>query len=74
MRVEIAAGGHQVIVEAPEPLAVVVAAAMNMWTATDPPNLARGYSPVGFAAETAGGPTPPDLTLPARMTDWMTVD
>lgn len=51
---------------------MVAATAMDVWRATDPPDLVRGYSPVGFVADQAGGPLPTDLTLPARMTEWMT--
>lgn len=73
-RVEIAAGGHQVVVEAPESLHVVAATARELWMATDNDRLVRGYAPVGFAAETAAGPLPPDLTLPARLTEGTFAD
>jgi hypothetical protein len=70
VRVEICAGGHQVIVEAPESLEQVEAAAMRLWTATDDPRLLRGFGPVGFVTEQVGAPMPPDLTLPGRLTEW----
>ncbi len=67
-RVEIAAGGHQVVVESGDPLAVVARRALDLWRATDSPNGVRGHSTtVGFASELAGGPLPPDLTLPDRL-------
>jgi hypothetical protein len=66
-RVEIAAGGHQVVVESTDPLTVVACKALELWEATDSPAGVHAQSAVGFQAEIAGGPIPPDLTLPDRL-------
>lgn len=73
-RVEIAAGGHQVVVEAPEPLGVVAEQALDLWTRTVDPNMIRGVgSTVGFTGELAGsGDLPDALTLPRRMIEGFT--
>jgi hypothetical protein len=68
IRVEIAAGGHQVVVESSGSLNTVARKALELWTATDSPAGVRGMSTsVGFAADLAGGPLPPELTFPDRL-------
>ncbi len=68
-RVEIAAGGHAVVVDAPEPLDRVADTAMRLWTATDTPDVVRGF---GYTMQ-VDGPLFVDLTaevdLPRRMTE-----
>lgn len=68
-RVEIAAAGHQVVIEAPDPLEVVAAKALEVWKETDDPKLVRGFGTLGFTVEVPAGPLPPELTLPARLTE-----
>ncbi len=50
-RVEIAAGGHQVVVEAQEPLATVARQAVELWQATDSAAVVRGAGAAGFHTE-----------------------
>lgn len=66
-RVEIAAGGHQVVIESADSLAVVARKALELWKATDSPAAVRAQSAAGFQADLAAGPIPPDLTLPDRL-------
>lgn len=66
-RVEIAAGGHQVVIESADSLAVVARKALELWKATDSPAGVRAQSAAGFQGEIASGPIPPDLTLPDRL-------
>lgn len=66
-RVEIAAGGHQVVIESADSLTVVARKALELWKATDSPAGVHAQGPVGFQAEIACGPIPPDLTLPDRL-------
>ncbi len=68
VRVEIAAAGHTVVIEAPERLETVAAKALEVWQATDDPRLDRAFGTLGFTVEQPSGPLPPELTLPARMT------
>ena len=67
-RVEISAGGHQVVIEAAASLRVVKKAALELFFATDSPNITRGTGAMGFQTEQTE-PTdlhPPDLVLPSR--------
>ncbi len=66
-RVEIAAGGHQVVVEAAMPLATVANTALEMWRSTDSADRAREVGAMGFRDERCDGPLPADLTLPDRL-------
>lgn len=50
-RVEIAAGGHQVTIEATDPLTIVTEHALILWLATDSPNTIRGADVTGFVTE-----------------------
>ncbi len=66
-RVEISAAGHQVVVEAAATLAVVKKAALDLFRATDSPDVTRAAGAMGFIGERAdsgGGyptePCPPD--------------
>lgn len=52
-RVEIAAGGHQVTVEAAEPLLTVAGQALALWQATDSPDTVRAGTATGFVTENA---------------------
>lgn len=71
VHVEISAGGHQVVVEAAAPLHVVKKAALELFRATDSPDITRAAGGYGFAGEIApAGELPPDLTLPARIVPW----
>lgn len=69
-RVEIAAGGHSVVIESADPLNTVARKALELWKATDSPDVVKGMSSgVGFAADL--GPDtylPPELALPDRLT------
>ncbi len=66
-RVEIAAGGHQVVVEAPESLDRVAAKAMEVWAATDPADLVRGFGFGGGTGDPVVVDTPLEVELPRRM-------
>lgn len=63
-RVEIRAGGHEVVVEAAAPLTTVRKTALDLFRATDSPQVTRSVSALGFFAERPDGPLPPDLTIP----------
>lgn len=69
---EIAAGGHAVVVDAPEPLGVVADTAVRLWTATDPADLARGYGFTGPLTEPVGVDVPYDVAMPRHLTDPLT--
>jgi hypothetical protein len=58
-RVEIRAGGHEVVVDAAVDLQTAVVAARELWHGTDNPNVVRRYSATGFALDT------PEQALPA---------
>ncbi len=66
-RVEISAGGHQVVAEAAAPLATVKKTALDLWQATDSPNVTRAVSALGFVAERADSELPEELTLSRRL-------
>lgn len=68
-RVEICAGGHQVVIESPDPLNTVARKALDLWRQTNTGGAALGGGGgFGFAAgELAGDCIPPDLTLPDRL-------
>jgi hypothetical protein len=66
-RVEIAAGGHAVVVDAPEPLGVVADTAVRLWTATDSPDLVRGFGFPGTSGEPMFADVPPDVPMPAHL-------
>lgn len=67
-RVEIAAGGHQVVIESTDPLSTVARKAVELWRATDSPAVTRGVSTtVGFSADLPNDGVPPELTLPDRL-------
>ncbi len=66
-RVEINAGGHQVVVEAAVPLDVAKRAALSLWKATDSPSVVRSGSAMGFTADMSDGLVPDALTLPNRL-------
>ncbi len=68
-RVEITAGGHQVVVESCDPLATVKKVALDLWKATDSAAVTRSVGPVGFQAEHAERSPlmPPELELPHRI-------
>ncbi len=64
VRVEITAGGHQVVIEAAGSLNVVKKAALDLFRDTDNPNITRGAgSGFGLAGEIAHTDLPEDLTL-----------
>lgn len=69
-RVEISAGGHQIVVESSDPLATVKKAALDLWKATDSAAVTRSVGPVGFQAEHAERSPlmPPELDMPHRIT------
>lgn len=51
-RVEIAAGGHQVVIETEAPLTTVANVALELWRATDDKAITKGYgTSVGFHTE-----------------------
>lgn len=66
---EIAAGGHAVVVDAPEPLGVVADTAVRLWTVTDSPNVVRGYGFSGTVGEPMLGDMPPDVVMPPYLTE-----
>ncbi len=66
-RVEICAGGHQVVVEANRPLEAVANTALEMWRCTDSPGRAREVGAMGFRDEQCTSPLPDDLTMPDRL-------
>lgn len=68
-RVEITAGGHQVVVEAVAPLNTVAKKALELWRDTDSPAVARAADTVGFtASEPTWSPLlPPEVDLPHRV-------
>lgn len=68
-RVELAAGGHQVVVEAPEPLDRVAAVAMKLWVATDDPDLVRGFGFGASAGEPVFTEVPWDVPAPRHLTE-----
>lgn len=71
VHVEMSWGTHQVVVEAAEPLAVVSAAALDLWKATDQPGRSAEAGPaaVGFAMSerTDSLLMPPEAELPYRL-------
>jgi hypothetical protein len=68
-RVELAAGGHSVVVEsATETLNTLAKKALSLWQATDG-DPSRGESCVGFIAAEPGTDMPNELTLPGRLAD-----
>jgi hypothetical protein len=67
--VEIAAGGHSVVVDAPEPLRVVADTAVRLWTATDSPDLVRGYGFSGPLGDQVYVEQPTDVPIPPHLTD-----
>ncbi len=68
-RVEITAGGHQIVVESCDPLATVKKTALDLWKATDSAAVTRAVGAVGFQAEHAERSPlmPPELDLPHRI-------
>jgi hypothetical protein len=67
--VEIAAGGHAVVVDAPEPLGVVADTAVRLWTVTDSADLVRGYGFAGPLTEAVSVDVPYDVAMPRYLTD-----
>lgn len=69
--VEVSAGGHQVIVEAPLPLDQVVATVLTLWRATDGPTANLPGTVLGFTAAdttiTDNQLMPADTGLPQRL-------
>jgi hypothetical protein len=72
VHVEIAAGGHQVIVEAAAALHVVKKAALELFRATDNPNLTRGVGAgFGFVGDPVAADEVPDpVSLPPPVPHW----
>jgi hypothetical protein len=68
-RVEITAGGHQVVVEAVAPLNTVAKKALDLWRETDNPAVSRAADTVGFSASEPiyAALLPPEVDLPHRV-------
>jgi hypothetical protein len=69
VRIELSAGGHQVVIEAPEPMRDVAALALELWHAVDSPDVSRSMGAAGFDTGTAerAGLMPSEADLPERL-------
>ncbi len=71
-RVEIANGGHSVVVEAADTLTAVGRKALDLWKATGNPTPTETGGVAGFASGELAGRTglmPDDLSLPDRLAE-----
>jgi hypothetical protein len=67
-RVELAAGGCQVTVEAAARLDTVVKKALDLWQVVNTGAVTRGESATGFAVDEPTVEIPAELLLPRRLT------
>ena len=72
VHVEISAGGHQVVIEAAASLNVVKRVALELFQATDSPDIARGLGAgFGFTGDPGPADEPADpVALPPPVPHW----
>ncbi len=66
---EISAGEHAVVVDAPEPLTAVADTAMRLWAQTDTPGPVRGYGFTDGHSELVFTDTPAEVDLDRTTTE-----